>query len=70
MAAYRQKYSTNHVLIRLIENWKKALKEKFLVSAVLMDLSKDLIVFLTAYILQNYTPTASFKNSYIHLLIS
>ena len=40
MAAYRQKYSTNHVLIRLIENWKKALKEKFLVSAVLMDLSK------------------------------
>ena len=40
MAAYRQKYSTNHVLIRLIENWKKALDEKFLVGTVLMDLSK------------------------------
>ena len=40
MTAYRKKYSTNHVLIRLIETWKKALKEKFLVSAVLMDLSK------------------------------
>ena len=40
MAAYRKKYSTNHVLIRLIENWKKALDEKFLVGTVLMDLSK------------------------------
>ena len=40
MAAYREKYSTNHVLIRLIENWKKALYEKFLVGTVLMDLSK------------------------------
>ena len=40
MAAYRKKYSNNHVLIRLIENWKKALDEKFLVGTVLMDLSK------------------------------
>ena len=40
MAAYRENYSTNHVLIRLIENWKKALDEKFLVGTVLMDLSK------------------------------
>ena len=40
MAAYRNKYSTNHVLIRLIENWKKALDEKFLVGTVLTDLSK------------------------------
>ena len=34
MAAYRKKYSTNHVLIRLIENWEKALDEKFFVSSV------------------------------------
>ena len=34
-----EKYSTNHVLIRLIENWKKALNEKFPVGTVLMDLS-------------------------------
>ena len=40
MVAYRKKYSTNHVLIRLIRNWKKALDEKFLVGTVLMDLSK------------------------------
>ena len=42
MAAYRENYSTNHILIKLIENWKKALEEKFLVDAVLMDLSKAL----------------------------
>ena len=41
MAAYREKYSTNHVLIRLIENWKRALDEKFIVGTVLMDLSKE-----------------------------
>ena len=40
MAAYREKYSTHHVLIRLIENWKKALDEKFLVGTGLVDLSK------------------------------
>ena len=40
MAAYRKKYSTNHVLIRLIENWKKVLDEKFLIGAVLMFFSK------------------------------
>ena len=33
MAAYRESYSTNHVLIRSID-------EKFLVGVVLMDLSK------------------------------
>ena len=40
MAAYRKKYSTSHVLIRLIKNWKKALDEKFLVGTALMDLPK------------------------------
>ena len=40
IAAYRKKYSTNHVLIRLIENWKLHLDKKEFVGAVLMDLSK------------------------------
>ena len=41
MAAYRENYSTNHILIRLIENWKKALDGKLLVGTVLMDFSKS-----------------------------
>ena len=38
ISAYRKSYSTNHVLIRLIENWKKSLDEKKIVGAVLMHL--------------------------------
>ena len=40
ISAYRKSYSSNHVLLRLIENWKKCLDEKKFVGAVLMDLSK------------------------------
>ena len=40
ISAYRKSYSTNHVLIHLIENWKKLLDEKKFVGAVLLDLSK------------------------------
>ena len=40
ISAYRKKYSSNHVLIRLIENWKLHLDNKKYVGAVLMDLSK------------------------------
>ena len=35
-----EKYSTNSVLIRLIENWEKQLDNKKFVGAVLVDLSK------------------------------
>ena len=39
-AAYRKTYSSSHVLIRLIENWKKHPDNKKIVDTVLMDLSK------------------------------
>ena len=40
ISAYRQKFSSNHVLLRLLEEWKKHLDNKKFVGAVLMDLSK------------------------------
>ena len=40
ISAYRKSYSSNHVLLRLIENWKKSLDNKNFVGTVLMDLSK------------------------------
>ena len=40
ISAYRKSHNSNHVLIGLIENWKKWLDEKKLVGAVLMDLLK------------------------------
>ena len=44
IAAYRENYS-RRVLIRLIENWKQALDETFVVGTVLMNLSKVFDLF-------------------------
>ena len=40
ISAYREGYSTEHVLVRLIEEWRKKLDDDYIVSGVLMDLSK------------------------------
>ena len=40
ISAHRKGYSTNHALLRLIENWKAALDRRLFTGAVLMDLSK------------------------------
>ena len=72
MAAYKENYSNNPVLIRLIENWEKALDEEFLVGTVLMGFSKafdfiphDLVIpKLHAYGF-SYTATVTFIYSYL-----
>ena len=69
--AYRKEYSTNHVLLRLIENWKAALDSNLFTGAVLMDLSKTfdcyaldlLIAKLHAY--RFSFERLSFLNSYL-----
>ena len=40
IAAYRQGYSCQDVILRLVEDWKRALENRKHVGAVLMDLSK------------------------------
>ena len=40
LAAYRKSYSTQHVLIRIVEAWKEDLDNNFIIAAVLNDLSK------------------------------
>ena len=40
LSAYWSKYSTKHVLLRLIEQWRVCLDNDRSVGAVLMDLSK------------------------------
>ena len=40
VSAYRKSYSTQQVLIRLLEEWREKLDNNFTVGAVLMDLSK------------------------------
>ena len=71
MVACRENYSTNLVLSRLIENWKKALDQKFLAGAVLMDLSKlfdclqhDLLI-AKLYAYGSSQKSVAFINSYL-----
>ena len=40
IAAYRKNYSCQHVLLRLIEEWRLKLDSDYVVGGVLMDLSK------------------------------
>ena len=40
ISVYRKSYSTQQVLIRLLEEWRDKLDKNFIVGAVLMDLSK------------------------------
>ena len=40
VSAYRKHYSANHVIISLMEKWKKKLDKNKIVGAVFMDLSK------------------------------
>ena len=40
ISAYRKSYSTQQVLIHLLEEWRKKLDENFIVGAVLIGLSK------------------------------
>ena len=59
VSAYRKHFSTQHVLLRLVEEWRQGLDNNKVVGAVLMDLSKafdclshDLVIAkLTAYVL-------------------
>ena len=40
LAAYRKSYSTQHMLIRMVEEWKEKLDNNFILGAVLTNLSK------------------------------
>ena len=40
ISAYRQNYSTQHVLIRLLEEWREGLDNNFVVGGLFMDVSK------------------------------
>ena len=61
-SAYQRNYSTQHVLIRLLEAWREGLDNNFVVGGVFMDLSKafdciphdQLIAKLKAYGFDDY----------------
>ena len=40
LSAYRKNYNTQHVLLRLLEEWRELLDNNMTVGGILMDLSK------------------------------
>ena len=62
ISAYRQNYSTQHVLILLLEEWGEGLDNNFVVGGLFMDVSKAfdciphdlLIAKLKAYVLMTF----------------
>ena len=40
VSPYKKSYSSNHVLLKLIEDWKKSLDEENIIGVVLMGLFK------------------------------
>ena len=56
VSAYRTKYSSNYMILHLIEAWKEKLDYGFIMGAILIDLSKAfdcIAAFPTTYALQN-----------------
>ena len=50
ISAYRKTYSSQHVLVRMIENWRKHLDDSKFVGTILMDLSKVFDCILTTFL--------------------
>ena len=49
VAAYRENYNTQHVIIRLLQERRLDLDNNYVVGAVITDLSKALIAYHTTY---------------------
>ena len=61
IAAYRKAYGTQHVLSRMLEDWKIKLDNDFTVGAILMDLSKAFDVSRMICSLRNSTHMLSMR---------
>lgn len=73
LSAYRKHYSTHHVLINLIEDWKFNLDKGNMVGTVLMDLSKafdciphDLLMELALHAYNFHHDALTFIYSYLN----
>ena len=53
ISTYRKRYSTQHVLTRLVDEWRKRLYNNYIVGAILADLSKAFDCILHDLIIAN-----------------
>jgi hypothetical protein len=53
LSAFRSRYRCQTALLKIIEDWKKALDDDIFVAAILMDLSKAFDIHTAPYSLYN-----------------
>ena len=68
ISAYRESHNTQHVVIRLIEEWRKNLDSNNFVGTVLMDLSKAFDCIPHDLIIAKLAAYGFDKNDMLHLL--
>ena len=72
VSAYRKNYSFQHVLIRLLEEWRKSLDNNYVVGRVLMDLTEGFDCVLQDVLIAKFEAYGIHENllAYLHSYLS
>ena len=72
VSTYRKNYSFQHVLIRLLEGWRKSLDNNYVVGRVLMDLTKGFDCVLRDFLIAKLEAYGIHENllAYLHSYLS
>ena len=72
VSAYRKNYSFQHVLIRLLEEWRKSLDNNYVVGRVFMDLTEGFDCVLQDFLIAKLEAYGIYENllAYLHSYLS
>ena len=72
VSTYRKNYSFQHVLIRLLEEWRKSLDNNYVVGRVLMDLTEGFDCVLQDVLIAKFEAYGIHENllAYLHSYLS
>ena len=70
VSAYRKMYGTQHVLIRLLEEWREQTDHNKIVGTVLLDLSKAFECIPHDLLMSNLTLMVSVRTPLLHFFLS
>ena len=72
VSAYKKNYSSQHVLIRLLEEWRKWLDNNYVVGGVFMDLTKAFDCVPHDLLIANLEAYGIYENilTYLHSYLS
>lgn len=65
VSTYRKSYSSNHILLKLTEEWRKSLDDRNIIVAMLMDLFKSVWLYFLWFVVAKIHPNGLFIYSYL-----